>query len=1117
MRTLTKRLLGTGVVAAVAALAVLSSTATGQSPTPNTRVIVVLRNQERSLPPTRALEPARDRAVRSDQARVISQLSSDGAANVQPYTVLNAVAATVSPEQETQLASNPAVSAVVPDAIIHLTPPQSASPDTGAAGVDPLPGACSDPGQVQLNPQALATMQADSDNPSTPTARSLGITGAGVTVGFIADGLDINNADFIRANGTHVFVDYKDFSGEGTAVPTGGEEAFLDAGSIAAQGRQVYNVSNYSALELRRPCLVRIEGVAPGASLVGLDVFGSEDAGFSSSILQAINYAVTVDHVNVLNESFGSNFYPDDAAALDLIKQANDLAQAAGTTVTVSSGDAGVTSTIGSPATDPNVIAVGASTTYRLDAQDGYGGARFPGVTGWLDDNISSLSSGGFTQDGHTIDVVAPGELNWGLCSTDTAMYSDCVNLAGQPTAVAAIGGTSESAPLTAGVAALVIQAYAQTHGGALPSPAVVKQIIVSTADDIGAPAEQQGAGRVNAYRAVLAAESYPGAGSPTPVGETLLTATGQLGAVGAPGSARTLTDTITNNGAATQTIDLSTRAIGNYQPLTSAAVQLSDTASPHMTDWQGITDNYEPVTFVVPPGQNRLNAAIAFQNASVSLEARVRLTLVDPAGNLAAYSVPQGDGNYGDVQVTDPAAGQWTAYIYSRDSAHGGTTGPVVFGARSAQYVPFGQVSPSVLQLAPGQSAPITLSVTTPATPGDAAGAIVLHPAGGSDTTIPVTLRSLIPAGPASFSATLTGGNGRELETGETFYYQLALPAGRPELNASITLGADNANNPFDAWLVSPSGEAVAFAANAFPSDSPTGSNNEIGAQLHALAPAAGTWTLIVAFAPTVSGAALSEPFTVATNQFAVTAFAPSLPDSNSTRLRAGHSYTYDVAIRNSGPAPEAYFPDARLPGSVALPLASLGDRTTTVPLNINQNIPVYLVPTHTTSFVEQASTTGPLPILFDSSSAAGDPDLGSTAGATATASLSASPVSQGVWAIVPDVVGTFGASGAAGEPVTTSMTATTSPFDPAVTSPAGDLWLAAADPTTLAGFNPVLANPGQAVTVPVTITPSGPPGSIVSGTLYIDDANTVLFQVFNPEPNGNDVVAIPYTYRIG
>ena len=164
---------------------------------------------------------------------------------------------------------------------------------------------------------------------------------------------------------------------------------------------------------------------------------------------------MSVDHVNVLNESLGNNYYPDDQASLDLIKQANDAAVAAGTTVTDSSGDAGITSTIGTPATDPNVIAVGASTTYQLPTQLGYGGAQF-GVTGWLNDNISALSSSGFEQDGRVIDVVAPGELNWALCSTDTAKYDECTDFRGNPSPVIEFGGTSESAPLTAGVAALV-------------------------------------------------------------------------------------------------------------------------------------------------------------------------------------------------------------------------------------------------------------------------------------------------------------------------------------------------------------------------------------------------------------------------------------------------------------------------------------------------------------------------------------------------------------------------------------------------------------------------------------------------------------------------------------
>ena len=91
---------------------------------------------------------------------------------------------------------------------------------------------------------------------------------------FIADGVNPDNPDFIRANGQHVFVDYQDFSGTGTDAPTDGGEAFLDSSSIAAQGREVYNVAGYGA-GLSTPCRIRILGVAPGASLVGLNVFGS--------------------------------------------------------------------------------------------------------------------------------------------------------------------------------------------------------------------------------------------------------------------------------------------------------------------------------------------------------------------------------------------------------------------------------------------------------------------------------------------------------------------------------------------------------------------------------------------------------------------------------------------------------------------------------------------------------------------------------------------------------------------------------------------------------------------------------------------------------------------------
>ena len=63
-------------------------------------------------------------------------------------------------------------------------------------------------------------------------------------VAYLADGINVNDPDFIRANGKHVFVDYKDFSGTGTGGTSTGGEAFLDSSSIAAQGREVYNVQS---------------------------------------------------------------------------------------------------------------------------------------------------------------------------------------------------------------------------------------------------------------------------------------------------------------------------------------------------------------------------------------------------------------------------------------------------------------------------------------------------------------------------------------------------------------------------------------------------------------------------------------------------------------------------------------------------------------------------------------------------------------------------------------------------------------------------------------------------------------------------------------------------------
>jgi hypothetical protein len=1062
------------------------------------KVIVVFKNQFTGVADTSSNTAMRSSDVRSSQSGVLAQLTETHSVNVKSFSLINALSATVSPGEAKYLAGNPAVSEVVPDLPIPLagstSPVTIAHTAAKASGVKPLPGACTTGKTVQLNPEAIENIHAASQSGKGDVAQALGYTGAGVKVAFIADGLDINNPDFIRANGQHVFVDYQDFSGTGTNAPTGGGEAFIDSSSIAAQGREVYNVAGYGA-GLSTACKIRILGVAPGASLVGLNVFGSALNAYDSVFLEAINYAVNHDHVNVINESFGDNPFPD-TSSLDLTKLVNDSAVKAGVTVTVSTGDAGVTNTIGSPATDPNIISAGATTTYRAYAQTGVGGIFTPGVKGWIDNNISGLSSGGFAQNGATVDVVAPGDLNWTLCTADLAKYADCSNFAFQAADVQLSGGTSEAAPLTAGVAALVIQAYRKAHNGATPSPAVVKQLIASTAQNVSAPANQQGAGMVDAYTAVLAAKSYHVS---KPSGHAILASPTQLNAVGRPGTTENLTEKLTNDGAGSVTVGLSSRTLSPYNVVSTKSLSLTN-AGEYATE----------VTFNVPAGQARLNA-------SVSLVGVVNLSLIAPNGKLAEYNLPQGFGNYGNAQVALPAPGKWTALISTEGF---GPAVPAQFQASTATWQRFGSLSTNSLKLAPGASGSFTLTVPTPAQAGDADGSIMLHnsanvPGFAVETSIPVTLRSLVPSLSTTFTGTLTGGNGRGTNIGQTAYYQLEVPSGTNALNVSVSTG--NANNTLFAELVSPSGNAASAAANGLLATSTSGPTiqPENGAQLHVRSPSAGLWTLVVDFYDTVSGTSVAQPFQVAINTTPAGATSSGLPDGNS--LTAGTPVTATVTVTNNSDTPEAYFLDPRLNAQVATKLAAQSVSSLTLP-NVDAIVPEFLVPSHTTALNAKVSSSAPL--FFDFTYPYGDPDLISTTGKTATGSYSSPDIGAGDWTITPFLVGPTGAKPAKNVTASVSMTATTAGFDRNATSPTGDLWLGSTNASET--FTPYVVPPGQTISIPITITPKGNPGSTVNGTLYLSDSSFISPDLsFNEVPQytpvASDVAAFPYSYTIG
>ena len=1092
-------------------------------------VIVILRDQLPNVPPVRGAMEARAQSVTASQTSLITHLQQMRSRQIRSFNMINAFATSVSAAEEAQLAAHPLVQAVVPDRLIHQ---QRRAQTTGGAGASAATvdwtktsGLCN-----TLEPQALQLTNTAFMDPSTPQAQRVldghgqPVTGRGVKVAFIADGLDPKVRGFIRPDGSNVFIDYQDFSGDPAGTPTNGAEAFGDASSIAAQDEPngtplIYDISKFvnAAHPLPSPCNIRIRGMAPGASLVGLKVYSNLGYTTTSGLVQAIEYAVANDDVDVINESFGGNPYPDQAN--DPISLADHAAVTAGVTVVVSSGDAGTASTIGSPATDPDVISVGASTQFRLYAQTNYGAQ--PLAKGVISDNISAFSSGGFAQRiPRTVDVVAPGDLGWALCSTNVALYTGCTDFESpaQPTPMQDFGGTSESAPLTSGEAALVIQAYRSTHHGADPGPALVKRIIMSTATDLGAPAFEQGAGLINALAAVNVALSVAdGNGNPKARGDGLLAKPTSAHVESLPNTHETRSFTITNTGSTKRHVTPSLETLG--APIAGATlnVTLDPSADPTFINVTGAPRSYVKQKFTVPANADHLDAAIAWQNSTGTPIAYI--ALLDPSGRQAAYSIPQGlASGYGHVDIVHPAAGTWTAVIWTRQSGVGSYSGPVQFTWAAERYVKLGSVYPASLDLAPGASASITADFLMPGEPGDLAAAIRFdgptdERSGPTDERsitlpeIPVTLRTLIPLGPTggAFTGTLTGGNGRA-GAGPTQTYDFDVPNGVN--NMSLVLNIADSGYLLEGLLVDPQGMELSVELNVDPSG-----NSQYALQLFRENPQLGRWKFVLVQDYYSSGNQTSLPFTARIGFNTAAVSAPSLPNDPSTLLSASATpVTIAIQVKNTGAVTEAYFADARLS---ALGVTSLAPQPCAATATLPGTCGLFYLPTEVNriQFVAQSSS----PINMDAYNAAGyfvggtgSPDIYAkqVSPGTVAASLSVPEVPYSIWVVVPSLIGPYGPGGAPTTPVTMGAFALMQPFDAAVSASSGDKW---ADLTLGTNtFNPLILPSGKTGIITVTITPdANQVGNTITGFVYIDTFNPYVF-------TGDEVVRIPYSYTI-
>ena len=282
-----------------------------------------------------------------------------------------------------------------------------------------------------------------------PEVWALGYNGSGVVIAILDTGIDYNHPDFYFPNGTskviamESFVEYPedevgdpyDYNGHGThcaSIATG----------TGATSNGIY------------------KGVAPGATLIVGKVLNREGWGYSSWIIEGIEWAVS-QGAHVISMSIGGG--PTDGT--DPLSMKCNWAVDQGVVVVVAAGNLGDYWEIETPGAAEKVITVGASND---------------------NDEIAYFSSCGPTL-GYLLkpEVVAPGV-------SITAAYPG----GGYET----LSGTSMATPHVAGLVALILQRYNSL------TPKEVKNIITSTAVFLpNYNVYRQGAGRVDAYNATNA------------------------------------------------------------------------------------------------------------------------------------------------------------------------------------------------------------------------------------------------------------------------------------------------------------------------------------------------------------------------------------------------------------------------------------------------------------------------------------------------------------------------------------------------------------------------------------------------------------------------------------
>jgi subtilisin family serine protease/fibronectin type 3 domain-containing protein len=389
------------------------------------------------------------------------------------------------------------------------------------------------------------------DHPTQPDAHDSGFTGAGVRIGIIDTGIDLDHPDLVAnidaglGKNCYSVGPPNDGHGHGTHV----------AGTAAAPSNGI-----------------GVVGVAPSARLVPIKVLSDSGTGDWSNVICGIDYLTGLaTDGNASNDVRVANMSLGDVGTLGTctdggLREAICESVAAGIVYVAAAGNSATDAATFVPAAYPEVIAVSAIADF-----DGEPGGAAECQIDWssftinCDDELAS-----FSNYGDVVDVAAPG----------VGVYSTWTGGGYQ-----SISGTSMASPHVAGVAALVRSASPGL------SPAQVQALIERTGDypdgtsaesDCGSAslwgADPDGVAEplVNAYRAAQVSVNSSWSGLPA-------------AAITSPADGTTVSGVVSISATANDG-----DGVGSVQFFVDGVSLGTDTAAPYTASWDSSTATFD-------------------------------------------------------------------------------------------------------------------------------------------------------------------------------------------------------------------------------------------------------------------------------------------------------------------------------------------------------------------------------------------------------------------------------------------------------------------------------------------------------------------------------------------